>query len=611
MSSNATNPEKEWTLMFYFATDNPLAPSAVTQLKALTNAGFHQEVNVVLQFDPYAQDTPTHIFEVNMINKLDNQKQQKGDPRIRPYKFWNPNDPFVRNLVLDKLWNDNEKERPVRELVLAHIKDKFSGIDFELKTPTSERSKLCSKRSKSNGHGKAVAEAVAAAVATAVAPAEAPGAPKPKQSLEDYVKFCVDKYPARHYMLFLLGHGVVVGNDMFLYDEDATPHSLKLTELGDILKTQFKDKNKNLELLGLHGCSLSALEVACELQGKARFMIASQGTQYVGNWPYREILIRIFNDVIAEETSQDGINDTIKQIFTCILTSSLDFQMAGISFDLALCNLNGLKHISKPLGILSKKLRDGLELFITKRDPFIQERILLAHWDAQSYFEESYTDLFDFCSCLLARLEHAVPQSEEQQTLLDDTKKACEGLIYVLKRKEDLSSKEEEEDTQEVRPIVSAGFTGPEYQYSRGLSIYFPWSPPTNRKFWKEEYPSYKFNQEFIPGEEPGLDGLWVDFLEDYWKATRREPVGIQNPTLTQVVLEEVNGLGGLLGASAESDTALKPIGSGAMKPIGSGAQGESCTCPSIKNYPSSTLRSSDHFEGPERKRRQAARYKF
>ena len=35
------NSTTEWTLMFYFASDNPLAPSVVSQLKALKNAGFH------------------------------------------------------------------------------------------------------------------------------------------------------------------------------------------------------------------------------------------------------------------------------------------------------------------------------------------------------------------------------------------------------------------------------------------------------------------------------------------------------------------------------------------------------------------------------------------
>jgi hypothetical protein len=43
---------KEWTLMFYFASDNPLAPSIVSQLKSIKDAGFHPDANVIARFDP-------------------------------------------------------------------------------------------------------------------------------------------------------------------------------------------------------------------------------------------------------------------------------------------------------------------------------------------------------------------------------------------------------------------------------------------------------------------------------------------------------------------------------------------------------------------------------
>ena len=89
----AENPDpKEWTLMFYFASDNPLAPNVVSQLKALKSAGFHLGVNVVLQFDPNTQDTPTHIFDVNKMNKIKHAFElNSGDEQV-PFKFWTGND---------------------------------------------------------------------------------------------------------------------------------------------------------------------------------------------------------------------------------------------------------------------------------------------------------------------------------------------------------------------------------------------------------------------------------------------------------------------------------------------------------------------------------------
>ncbi len=49
--------EREWTLMFYFASDNPLAPAVVSQLKALKNAGYHHQANVLAYFDPETVET--------------------------------------------------------------------------------------------------------------------------------------------------------------------------------------------------------------------------------------------------------------------------------------------------------------------------------------------------------------------------------------------------------------------------------------------------------------------------------------------------------------------------------------------------------------------------
>ena len=93
---------KEWTLMFYMASDNPLAISIVSQLKALKAAGFHHEVNVIAQFDPFTEGTPTHIFDVNLVNKL----KHPGSPNIG----FAGTDSFVRNLIEDKLWRDEKRE---------------------------------------------------------------------------------------------------------------------------------------------------------------------------------------------------------------------------------------------------------------------------------------------------------------------------------------------------------------------------------------------------------------------------------------------------------------------------------------------------------------------
>ena len=286
---------KEWTIMFYFASDNPLAPGVVSQLKAIKEAGFHPQANVIAQFDPHAKRTPSHIFEVNLVNRL-----KAGN---KPQVGFTSNDPFVRNLAFDKLWL--EKNAEIKKLIsdsLNEGKDEAEKIEYIPPTPLDDTD----------------------------------GEKNPMEALQEFLRFCKDEYRARHYMLFVLGHGLVVGNDLFLFDKNASEllnppevvgasktkgpdksngdtlaqatngkhgrNSLLLIDLGIVLQ-DFKESigDSKFELVGFHSCSMSGLEVAYEIKDTANYMMGSQGPAFVGSWPYRQILIRVFNDLNSEK----------------------------------------------------------------------------------------------------------------------------------------------------------------------------------------------------------------------------------------------------------------------------------------------------------------------
>ena len=77
-------------------------------------------------------------------------------------------------------------------------------------------------------------------------------------------------------------------NDNLLFDDHAEKKSLTLTELGDVLRSFNSDVHNDrvpaaIEMITLHSCSMSAMEVAYELKGAANYLLASQGPTYVGN----------------------------------------------------------------------------------------------------------------------------------------------------------------------------------------------------------------------------------------------------------------------------------------------------------------------------------------
>ncbi len=524
--------QKEWTLMFYLGSDNALAPGIVSQLKSIKQAGFHQDVNVIAQFDPRVENTPTHIFDVNIVDKIKSQKPWKIG--FSSEDFADVQNSTVPSLVTDKLWEEQENTKLIKES-LGNL-----GSHYHPKKPSD-----CKKHSKSGDGTKE---------------------PSPQVSLTSFLDFCRENYPARHYMLFLLGHGLIVGNDMFLFDEHAVQHSLSLSDLGALLG-DFKEKlpdDQHFEVVSFHSCSMSALEVAYELKDTANYMLASQGPAFVGSWPYRQILMRIFYDLVNEEKD---LETTLKSIFKECLDNSHDFQLAGYSFDLCLCDLKRVGEIRSSLAQLSSALSDGL------REPTTQERILLAHWDAQSYWQESYTDLGDFCFRLTARCSD-LPDKGAVKAI----RTACAKV------------------TQDVNgAVINSEFTGPAYQYSHGLSLFYPWSMPENVRFWPGDYNKYKLNKE----TEEAKEATWESFLTNYFDFTRRSPRGAEpvtkekGPTLRPTLEEDLLETIGSRGFSRDGQLAIdkgdpndrtdSPV---ITKGDPQDATGGDSSGPSIKNYP-------------------------
>ena len=670
--SDVTEPEerkckpREWTVMFCFATDNPLAPSTISQLKAIKNAGFHHDVNVIAQFDPHTVNMPVHIFDVNMVERLKKEAKLGGNKCEASNIGFAGNDPFVRNLILDKLWDAE---------IAAEIKRSTAGkIDYNPPVPTFTMS------SEQN----------------------------PKNSLERFLNFCRENYPARHYMLIILAHGIVVGNDVFMFDEhgsdtDAQQHTLTLMDLGDVINTFQEDitddKPKGeLELIGFHSCSMSGAEVAFELKGKANYMMASQGPMFVGSWPYRQILIRLFNDMengrrlgddaiaaglinrlkngvdapathlrqifngdgaellqkhrvenspspelvdkfknkiaslikdsalcdlaafqnrdvqfseattrliakhkvsplqdddlrnlnlcvlddtFPEEMEKAKIREMFIKMFEYTIYNSFDFQLAGYSSDLTLCDLNRVDQLQEPMTQLAETLSAGLKKSRDTQDLTIRDAILLSHWEAQSYFDENFTDIYDFCFRLTANLQAARPQQATTKQL-NDILDACNAVMNVLKRGA---------RGNDFGPIVRCVFCGPAYQYSHGLSVFFPWAEPIGSNMWDRQYESYKLHKQTH----------WKDFLETYFdetmRMTQQDERDVREPRVQSLQNMDQRLLGLLERMSSGVLSGIEQLKIGARDPLGGGSKigggdptGANSESVVIKNYP--------HFTG-------------
>jgi Clostripain family len=582
--SEVSNPHREWTVMFYLASDNALSPLVVSHIKAIKDAGYQFNTDVLVYFDPQEPGVPTKIYDVNSKRKEEALKiGKRRDSGHLHSVIGDDNDSFVRNMVDDEL--------PLKEFdaAMAAMSELSDGSAAE-------------------------------------------------KSLAAFVEYAISEHEAENYILFLLGHGMVVGNDSFLPDDDP-PSGIKLLQLDQILRRFPKG---TLQLLALNSCSMSGIEVAYQLKGAANYMIATQGLSFVNCWPQRQLLKKILNtvegaknrawkaaykkgtkngtdeatvaaataaaDAAAVKARVKQIPRLIEKLYFHALFNSTDFLTAGYSADLVLCNL-GEENLNRLQGSLQPLIAKLQERFTTD-DHLIKDLVLLAHWDAQSFYEENYTDLFDFCLCLRRRcieraeaLKQIVPDGNDAVTTLEDISRQCGEVIKTL------SPNPTRDDKVRLDAlVVHADSFGWKYQYAHGLSIYFPWSQPHDLERTIDKvrirgpvkrggktsdenkleriqtaYQSYAFDKDFH----------WFGFLDKYWKQTQRRPRHEEDNPLRRPESElflDVNFDSASNGAPPENlknaffSATLEQKTSPELTKT-SPEIGLACACPSIKNY--------------------------
>ena len=498
-TSRTTNDRNELTIMFFFASDMDLSPLNVSQIKALKDAGFQKGSEVILYFDSNEKGVPTRIFNVNRNRKGNPPQTYIGDGR----------DPYVRNFLSDE--------------ILPADMDPRKG---ECTTA------LCKALPKGDSL-------------------------RASEALENFIGYCIENHPAEHYLLLLVGHGQVVANDAFLFDENPAS-GITLIELGGIMKrftTKVEEQGGEFELLGLHSCSMSAIEVAYELKGTAKYMMASEGFSYVGSWPYRQLLKKIFNTTEDQALNNDNVQTLIQRVYELSLYNATDFAFCGYSHDLALCSLaeDKIEAFMEPFLRFTGILRRSLD------DPRGQQFIQLAHLKSQSFWRESYTDIYDFCLCL-----------KENYDDDDPVAKACSDVIDQLRL----------QNNPFTGFVVFADNFGWEYQFAHGLSIYFPWNRPLGplRKSPLHRYKKYAFSKDHQRGDS------WHRFLEEYLDKTMRPAENpIPSVPYNQMMALPYPGLYGSLANKPGGTYANKP--GGTYNKPGGGYADSACICPSIKNF--------------------------
>ncbi len=382
-----------------------------------------------------------------------------------------------------------------------------------------------------------------------------PKVPPVKKVLSRFIEIVFEKFAAERYMLVLAGHGSGAVGDFLTGDKRV--FGLTIPDLGDVLtavkeKHKTKKKPKPIDILGMDSCQMSMAEVACQVEDAVHLMVGTEGFQPNAGWPYEDVLGLLSDPKTAADPGQFA-----EAIVKTHITYYLDYASADLSTDMSVINLDrfdifqhalqGLTHalgfvpqtevrfesIEKlPADELAKKLVEMIKK-TGLADSHLVDAIVLSHWRAQGYKKEQYIDLWDFCDQLSGRLKHI------RNAKIEKVYEACERIKEVI------------EPTEPIEPdkrfIRLSGYSGPQFQHSHGISVFFPWASLTDAAGITdlENYQPLKFAKVTA----------WDEFIRLYLYKTQREVREQKKGKLLPSLINRRTGLfAPLLGRDPEDD---------------------------------------------------------
>ena len=347
-----------------------------------------------------------------------------------------------------------------------------------------------------------------------------------RNSILNFVDWCLNKVEvensdgeisfgrrAEKYALIFSGHTLGF-QDIGLFKDETSGKSMKMNDFYLLLKglvstkKQLKENadaaakwtdefrkiettvliGQKLDILGFDSCVMGMLEVGYQFNDVAKTMIASEGSVPSAGWTYAKIL-----GCLAREPELD--TPKVAELFVKQFVRSQDaYTVGGVSVDMAAWDLKKFAKLAEAFNGLSEML---LECFKSEENRIYRQMarvILQVHWQCQSYMYDQNVDLGDFCELLDRECGLVIEElGGDEIDLLKAVQKECRNVLKQLKE-----------------TVILSGFSGGGYQYSNGISVFFPWSRE-GYEVSRKNYESLWFTKE---ATQKRLS--WTGFLKKY-----------------------------------------------------------------------------------------------
>jgi Clostripain family len=321
-------------------------------------------------------------------------------------------------------------------------------------------------------------------------------------------------------MVILSGHGDGLRG---LLSQGRPSRALSIPELGDLMKEAMGDASRTrpsskVNVLGFESCAMSVLEVCYQVRDSVEFIIGTESFVQNNGWPYARMLTPLLD-------SNDPPDVAIRMAHIYAQYYQ-EYDIGKLSTDIAVVDLAKL---DEPGGLVERveALASQLVTVLRRAHPdahatnptsnegdLLKDALIVARWNAQSYNQDDYVDLWDFC----LQLQRALSARPVEAII-----KACDEVRLAL------------EDKTKPKAVPVSLYQGPAHQHSHGLSIYFP----AARRRYAPDYDNLAF------AVKTGWHRFLRLYLEKSQRAPRQEEKGLKTFPLE--------------GASALADTVIVP----------------------------------------------------
>lgn len=368
-------------------------------------------------------------------------------------------------------------------------------------------------------------------------------------SVVNFVDWCVNKRGGRaeRYAMIFSGHSLGFA-DKGLFRDETSGESMKITDLFMALQrivmsaetlNDFVETNESrekeilredpdavfevseeaievlldktalllgqpIDILGFDSCLMGMFEVGYQFKDIAETMIVSEGSVPSAGWSYAKILASLTSGARKRPTKKVAAN-FVKEF----IRSQDNYIVGGVSVDMAAWDMSKFSDLADYVSLLSLILQSCFRQAETSPTYKQMERIILsAHWKCQSYMFDQNVDLGDFCGLLI----------KECNSVLSEFGDSDETLTYYLK---EVAGGSQNVLAALKKAVILSGFSGGEYQYSNGVSLFFPWSLEAYEAT-RENYAGTWYSRDNAEGGELYGNGSWDYFLQEYLQNVAR-----------------------------------------------------------------------------------------